>query len=36
MNFSEHEEMIMTQDMFDFEQYILSMQVPMNICIILF
>ena len=31
MNFSEHKEMIITQEIFDFELYWLSMQVPMNI-----
>ena len=36
MNFSEYEQMIITQYIFDFEQYWLSMQVPMNICIISF
>ena len=30
MNFSEHEEMKATQDIFDFEQYQWSMQDPIN------
>ena len=30
MNFSEHEEMIITHDLFDLEQYWLNMKDPMN------
>ena len=33
MDFSEHEEMIITQDLFDFEQYWLNIQDPMNACL---
>ena len=36
MNFSEHEEIIISQDIFDFEQNWLNMQDPMNTCIISF
>ena len=36
MNFSEHEELMIKQDSYDFEQYWLSMQDPMNTCMISF
>ena len=36
LNFSENEELIIKQDIYDLEQYWLNMQEPMNTCLISF